>query len=1042
MTTDVYNRHDDNKRYDRHLFRADRVLQSAELNEVQSNVFARLKSVGDVLFREGGIVRGAIIKVDSATGQTLCESGAVYLDGAVRGVPPATITVPTVGVVQVGIYMTRVTVSEMEDPDLLNPAVGTRGYREPGALRERLDTAWGWKSGATSDGQAGSFWPVWTVEDGWVRPKEAPPNLDAVTQALARYDRDSAGGTYVVRGLRVQRLPDLPTGEQVYSLSQGACRVAGRGVELPTTRRVVWAAQPDLRRVDSEPHTSSTENEQRVNVDTPPMVGTPEVRIVARKTVQVTHGGHAGAADPLPDASVLKIEEVKQGGTTYASPADYSLTAGQVDWAAGGAEPAPGSTYEVTYQYLLQATPENVDAKGFTVRGALAGQLITVTYNHALRRIDRLCLSSEGNIAWIKGIPAIWQPLAPEVPDAMLALASVHQFWDGQDGQTRVAQDGVRVVPMDVLSAYGEQLARLREDQAEIRLAVDIAGRHSGVKKGLFADPLMNSDLRDAGQAQTAAITAGALRLPMEIEVHDVGKTITTTQAPASSDAAEVSQPERTGWMLVNPYQAFDPLPRKVTLNPSIDRWTQVDTQWSDPITQAIQASQYRRAQEEKLLEESTAKLPNLRATRVAFELDFGPRERLQSCTFGGLEVACEADPPGGELRADAQGILRGAFTVPATLPAGTHRVEFRGTGGSFGDADFTGQGELTTRKMQIVRYRRYDPLAQTFTITRERQIRGVNLWFTAKGAKGVLVQLREAENGYPTQRVLAETHVKAANITLGQWTAIHWPATDLQANREYALVILCDDAETALAIAELGKFDATRERWVTAQPYQVGVLLSSSNASTWTAHQDADLTFELLAADYTESTRLIELGEAQVVDASDLLVQAVMTQPTPAAQGVFVLTPEGKEAMRAAPGQVISLPERFSGKVKVQAELKAAQGMAALLEPGVQLVAGSIQPQGTYITPMLGAGGTVRVRVVIEANLPAGSAVTVHAQAEGSSDWAEVPYLQSSPQTAGTLEITYELASFAATRLRLRLTLTGSHKARPEVRNLRAVVL
>ncbi len=105
---------------------------------------------------------------------------------------------------------------------------------------------------------------------------------------------------------------------------------------------------------------------------------------------------------------------------------------------------------------------------------------------------------------------------------------------------------------------------------------------------------------------------------------------------------------------------------------------------------------------------------------------------------------------------------------------------------------------------------------------------------------------------------------MKAANITLGQWTAIHWPATALQANREYALVILCDDAETALAIAELGKFDAARERWVTAQPYQVGVLLSSSNASTWTAHQDADLTFELLAADYTESTRLIELGEAQ----------------------------------------------------------------------------------------------------------------------------------------------------------------------------------
>ena len=1039
--SDIYNRHDESKRYSRHLFRADRVLQSAELNEVQSNIFGRVKSIGDVLFKEGGVVRGAIIKVDAATGQTLCESGAVYLDGAVRGVPSGSITIPTVGTVQVGVYVTRHQVSEMEDPGLLNPAVGTRGYREPGALRERLDTAWGWKNAATSDGQEGDFFAIWTVEDGWVRPRETPPNLDAVTQALARYDRDSAGGTYVVSGLRVARMDDLATGEQVFSLAQGAARINGHAVELPTMRRVVYAARPDLRRVDSEPHTSTTEAAQRVNVDTPPMVGEPQVRIVARKTVQVTHGGHAGAADPLPDASVLRIESVKQGGATFASPADYSLSAGQVDWGAGGAEPTPGSTYEVTYQYLLVAQPTGVDAKGFTVTGALAGQLITVTYDHALRRIDRLCMSASGDIAWVKGIPAIWQPVAPEVPDGMLALASVHQFWDGADGQTRVAQDGVRVVPMQQLADYAEQLARLRTDQAEIRLAVDIAGRYGGVRKGLFADPLLDSSMRDAGQPQTAAITASALRLPMQINVHDVGKTISQTQAPAWRDAAEVSQPERTGQMLVNPYRAFDLLPRAVRLTPAIDRWTQIDTQWADPLTQRVQASRWRVAQEEKLLSETTQKIEKLRATRVSFELDFGPGEGLQSATFGGLSLTCEP-PPGGTLTADAQGVLRGAFTVPDTLPAGTHRVEFRGTGGSFGDADFVGQGELVTRRQQIVRYQRYDPLAQTFTVTRERQCVGVRLWFTAKGAHGVLVQLREAENGYPTQRVLAETHVKAGDITLGQWQAVHWAATALQASREYALVILCDDAETALAIAELGKFDADKKRWVTAQPYQVGVLLSSSNASTWTAHQDADLTFELLAADYTETTRLIELGEADVLDATDLMVQAVMTQPAVGAQGVFVLTPEGKEPLRAAPGQVVSLAERFSGQVKVQAELTAADGLAALMEPGIQLVAGSLQAQGTYISPMIGAGGSVRVRVVLEALLPAGSAVTVHAQAQGSSDWTEVPYLQSSPQTAGVLEITYELPSFAAQALRLRLTLAGSHKARPEVRNLRAVTL
>lgn len=60
--------------------------------------------------------------------------------------------------------------------------------------------------------------------------------------------------------------------------------------------------------------------------------------------------------------------------------------------------------------------------------------------------------------------------------------------------------------------------------------------------------------------------------------------------------------------------------------------------------------------------------------------------------------------------------------------------------------------------------------------------------------------------------------------------------------------------ADTAIKVAELGKYDAVNSRWVTSQSYQVGILLSSSNASTWTLHQNLDLTFRLLAAKFTES--------------------------------------------------------------------------------------------------------------------------------------------------------------------------------------------
>ncbi|MFP3030850.1 MAG: hypothetical protein ACEY3M_06775, partial [Wolbachia sp.] len=39
------------------------------------------------------------------------------------------------------------------------------------------------------------------------------------------------------------------------------------------------------------------------------------------------------------------------------------------------------------------------------------------------------------------------------------------------------------------------------------------------------------------------------------------------------------------------------------------------------------------------------------------------------------------------------------------------------------------------------------------------------------------------------------------------------------------------------------------------------GVLLSSSNASTWTPHQNLDLTFRLLAAKFSEVSHVVDLG-------------------------------------------------------------------------------------------------------------------------------------------------------------------------------------
>lgn len=1060
MTT--YNRFDPADNFDEIRFRADRVLQSAELNELQSMAAHRLRGISEALFSDGDVIRAAGIIVNPDTGATVCESGAIYLAGAVRGVPPANITVPVVGVVAVGVYLQQTEVDAEDDPALLNPAVGTRGYQEPGAARLRVDPVWGFDG----DGQAGEFYPVWEVDNGYVRAKEPPPNLDALTQALARYDRDSAGGTYIVAGLDITMGADTPEGAQVYTVSEGRARVNGYAIEQSASRRLVYAAQPDLRRIDSEPFASTTTDPQRVELARPPAREIVQVRITAEKTVTLTHGGFTGAADPLPDPSVLSIVSVVQGGTTYAAGADYQLTAGSVDWSPPGAEVAPGSTYQCTYRYIATVAPTDPDDRGFTVAGALPGTLVLTTYDQMLPRIDRLCMGPGGGFEWVKGVAADWTPQPPRVPADLLALASVYQSWDDQ---RRVIADGLRVVPMAQLAGQAARQARIIEDLAELRLAVDASGRDSGIKKGLFADPMLSDYMRDAGIEQTAAIVDGDLTLPIAAIAHHVGLALTAPQAPAHNPVPVLEQALRTGSMPVNPYMSFRPITKATILKPAVDRWTDVVTTWASPITQRLYSGSGNkerrtgRTTEERVVDEDAEPLETLRPITVEFELQgFGPGEALDELTFDGLPLTA-APLPAGTLTADGAGVLRGTFDIPADIPAGTKAVVFTGSGGSLGEQFFHGQGTRVLRTMQRVtveRWKRYssasapaqvcigpstDPIAQTFSLEQTRQVCGVDLWFTAKSTE-VIVQIRDTANGMPTAGALApvEVRVDPDNVaTDGTPTRITWPPVTLQAGREYALVVLCDDAVTALAIAELGKWDAAGGRWVTSQPYQVGVLLSSSNASTWTPHQDRDLAFRLLAANYTETERVVELGSVELDAATDLMLFGYADRPAADAALVFEVELPGGELLHLGDGQPARLPAPVTGTAEVRARLRGNAQLAAVLSPGVQLIEGQVANSATYVSRTVNAGADSTVKVIYEALLPGGSGVTVHMQEDvDGAPWVEVPYLSATAPDAGFVEITHELTGVDAARLRVRLTLNGSSSARPQVRALRLAVL
>lgn len=1098
MTTPVpagyYNRFDPSKNYEEHQFRAGYVLQSAELNELQKNGAFRLKSVADVLFRDGNIIRDAQIVVNPTTGATECEAGAIYLRGMVRGVPSATITIPVVGTVAVGIWLVETSVTDATDPTLRDPATGLRNYNEPGATRLKVQPAWGWDG----DGGSGDFFPVYMVDDGVLRPKDAPPTIDAVSIALAKYDRDSAGGMYVVQGLDVSADADA-SGMQVYIIKQGRARVYGWPVDFVAARRATFDPQPYARIITAEPHVAAGGTET-VTLNHHPVATVGTVTLTAEVTETVTHGGYLGVTDPLAHSSVLSIVEVKQGGTTYVATTDYVRDGDSISWVPAGAEPATGSTYTVKYRYIASVTPASHNSTGITIAAgvtAVVGTTINVTYSYHVPRVDRLCLSQDGTFVFLKGVSADVNPWPPTVPPDLLPLAIIYQTWDGN---RIVTPDGPRMVPMADLFAVQSKLDRLLMLQALTDLKVDASLRDTALKKSIFADPLIDDTMRDVGQVQTAAIVDNVLMLPLTATADPLDADIIHPATLPATLVTAVEQPLRTGSMQINPYMAFGKPAASLLLKPAFDHFTvgaplSPDVPYTNPSheTKRVTAMHKWVATATRHVEPQfvrfTKPLPPTRSSHppgssvvdqrsrvdaefmrsipVDFEIaGFDALEGLTSMTFDGVPVTVNSlvtFPRVGRgspmpLTADANGRLIGNFTIPANIRAGTKLVVATGANGSTARATFTGDGQiiehvetgeivdpwLFTNEPPRDDEQYVDPLAQTFSVPTATQVGAVDVYIAAKGATDIIVQIRTTSVGMPTGTIIAASRLKPAAITVGAFNSFAFAAPPLlNADQDYAIVVLCNDPVGAVGIAELGKQDIPTGAWVTSQPYQIGVLLSSSNAVTWTAHQDRDLTFSLQRNRYTATTRTIPLGKVPVTAATDLMVQALMILPSDECSIDFAVTLPDASVLTVSNEQAMQLAATITGDVNVSALLSGTADLSPVLLPDTMFAHGALQATGTYITRAMTAGNPARIRVIIDAIIPSGSSVAVQYSGTDIGDtYATVTALSNSPLDNGWREYQYEVSGVNEAQARTMLTLNGTPAARPYVANVRMMVM
>ncbi|EDY2030050.1 DUF4815 domain-containing protein [Salmonella enterica] len=604
-----------NKNYDRHLFIAGNILQSAELNEIQSAHQAQLKGVADALFKDGDIVRDCRAVVNNLV--VTLESGAIYLRGQVRGVPNGSVTVRQTGTDIIGIWLVTDVVGPEDDNQLRDPATGTRAFNEPGASRLRIVPSWGKSTDALENGE---FFPVYYADDGQLRAKEPPPNLDAVTQAIARYDVDSNGSNYVIEGLRVARLEDdkdpvTKADRQVFNVDSGRARVNGFGIAQNSARRVPFPIDIPTKAIAEESYGISLKwngTKAIFELAFTPIHAITLLRVQKAETLTIIRSQGGGMTDKFAansDVVLINKVHVVATGKEYALNTDYTFDssgAGTITWLPTGTPPQPGDTVSYDVYRWVTVQPENLTETGFEVSDMVKAVAVTnpivarISYTFRLPRIDRLIVNEEGQFDWIKGIASESNPVSPDVPRNVLSIAQVYQAWSKDNpSNTYILNDGVRMVSMSSLEAMNNRLDDVTDMIAQLNLVSDINTRDTTKKHGVYVDPFTNNNIRDMGIAQELAIAGNCLQLPITATPLDPVPAAGATGVTAitSCDFTEeiiLSNEARTTAMKVNPYMAFDPpFPGQATITPQIDRWVDTKTTWIAPETRYFVTTVY-----------------------------------------------------------------------------------------------------------------------------------------------------------------------------------------------------------------------------------------------------------------------------------------------------------------------------------------------------------------------------------------------------------------------------------------------------------------
>lgn len=381
-------------------------------------------------------------------------------------------------------------------------------------------------------------------------------------------------------------------------------------------------------------------------------------------------------------------------------------------------------------------------------------------------------------------------------------------------------------------------------------------------------------------------------------------------------------------------------------------------------------------------------------------------------------------------LISDSHGDIIGSFYIPnpnipenPTFTAGTKTFRLTshpqnnpipGEPVSVGENKFFAEGKTQTIQEKILSIRNAKVSTRTFTDTKaEAQFTGLyvdplaqsfacdeptgvfltklDIYFESKDASiPVTCQIRTMELGTPTKTVLPFSEVSLnpefvsiSNDGSEPTTFTFESPVYLEANQEYAVVLLSNSTSYRVWISRLGERDYVSGKVVETQP-TLGSLFKSQNASTWSPSQFEDLKFRLYRAEFSANPGYINFynpdlseGNSQVPNLSneplDLISRKIRI-------GLAVTITESDSNFKF--GQTVYQPSTESTGIYVSkvglATGGTSNGGLTITSAGIGYTpsTGTFTYNNVTLTPITGTGRNATANITISNGVAVGATV------------------------------------------------------------------